>query len=217
MSIDVLLLDFGGVCLLHPHELHAQTEQLLDLEAGTLTWLGAVDPSTDDLWRQVMAGEVSEGDYFDRRSAELGELAGRPLSRDDYFELLYVPPTPAIIRPEATATVVAAKAAGYGVSVLTNDLAAFQGPDWQLGVDFFDLVDHVVDCSLTGVYKPDPQAFAHTASVIGVPLERMYFVDDQPKNVEGARAVGLETLWFDVADATGGWAATANRLGLNLD
>lgn len=216
MSIDVLLLDFGGVCLVHPHELHNKTEQLLGLETGTLSWLGAVDPSTDEMWRQVMAGELSEGDYFDRRSAELGELAGRQLSRADYFELLYVPPTPAIIRPEATATVLAAKAAGYGVSVLTNDLAAFQGPDWQHGVDFFELVDHVVDCSLTGVYKPAPEAFAHTASVIGVPLERMFFVDDQPKNVDGASAVGLESLWFDVADAGGGWAATAARLELTV-
>lgn len=215
MSIDVLLLDFGGVCLVHPQELHASTEKALDLEPGTLTWMGAVDPTTDDLWRELMAGRRTEPQYFDQRARELSELAGREISRSDYFELLYVPPTPAIIRPEATQAVLAAKAAGYGVSVLTNDLAAFQGPNWQHGVDFFDLVDHVVDCSLTGVYKPAPEAFAHAASVIGVPLSRMFFVDDLPKNVAGAEAVGLESLWFDVADAAGSWVAAARHLELD--
>ena len=44
---DVLLLDFGGVCLLNPVEMHARTEAVLGLPAGTFEWMGPVDPDTD--------------------------------------------------------------------------------------------------------------------------------------------------------------------------
>ncbi|MGI9606679.1 MAG: HAD family phosphatase, partial [Acidimicrobiales bacterium] len=61
---DVLLLDFGGVCLLNPVELHERAESMLGLAQGTLDWLGPVDPSTDDLWQQMIAAEgITERDY----------------------------------------------------------------------------------------------------------------------------------------------------------
>ena len=109
----------------------------------------------------------------------------------------------------------AARAAGYGVSVLTNDLSAFHGPDWQDGVAFFDLVDHIVDCSATGVLKPDPRAYARACEVVGVDPRRILFVDDLVHNVNGARDAGLEALWLDVAQASASWASVAARLGLS--
>lgn len=214
MTIEALLLDFGGVCLVHPNEMHDRTEAMLGLEPRSLGWLGASDPSTDELWRQIMAGTLTEPEYWDIRAAELSELAARSMSRSDYFTMLYDPPTPAMIRPQATEVVLAAKRAGYGMSILTNDLGSFQGPQWQHKVPFFELADHVVDCSGTGILKPDPRAYARAARVVGVSLDRMLFVDDQPKNVEGAIAVGLEAMFFDVGDAAGSWAAVARRLGL---
>ena len=50
---DVLLLDFGGVCLLNPVEMHARTEAVLGLPAGTFEWMGPVDPDTDELLDHV--------------------------------------------------------------------------------------------------------------------------------------------------------------------
>ena len=214
MVIEVLLLDFGGVCMLHPFELHGRTESLLGLTPGTITWRGSVDPSTDELWREVVAGEISERTYFDVRARELGDLAGRAVSRAAYFAMLYEPPTPAIIRTQATDIVIAAREAGYGVSILTNDLAAFQGPTWHFGVEFFDLIDHVVDCSTTGVFKPERRAFQHAQQVIGARASQILFVDDQSGNVEGASAAGMESLWFDVSDAQSSWEAVGRRLGL---
>ncbi len=212
---DVLLLDFGGVCLLNPVELHARTERLLDIPAGTLTWLGPLDPSTDELWRKMIVGDgITERDYWTMRAEEVGRVAGRALTRSQYMQLMYDPPTPEVIRPEATAVVTAARQAGYGVSVLTNDMKAFHGDEWVAQIDFLGLCDHVVDLSDTGHLKPDPKGYAAAVEAVGTNPDRILFVDDQPINVDGAVAAGIDAMWFDIADAAGSWSTVADRLGL---
>lgn len=213
---DVLLLDFGGVVLAHPVELHHRTEELLGLEPGTLDWLGAVDPTTDELWRQTMNGDLPEGRYWDLRAAELARLAGRAITRDDYFDLLYDEPYPGMTRPEATDVVKAAKGAGYGVSVLTNDLSSFRGPEWPAKVEFFALADHIIDCGKLGFLKPDPRAYAAAEQITGASAGHMLFVDDLPTNVEGATAAGMTAVFFDVGCPADSWRAVAEMLGLHL-
>ncbi len=217
-DVDVLLLDFGGVCLLNPVELHDRAEKLLGLPAGSFPWLGPIDPSTDELWRRMIAGDgITERGYWAARAAEVGAAAGEPMETADYMRLLYEPPTPELIRPDATATVNAALAAGYGVSILTNDMRAFHGREWEHGVEFLSLVDHIVDCSDTNILKPDPRAFARAEEIVGVPAQRMLFVDDQPRSVAGATEAGLNAMWFDIANAEDAWRQVAARLGLSIE
>lgn len=212
---DVLLLDFGGVCLVNPVELHHHAERELGLEPGSLTWLGPVDPSTDELWRRMTAGDgLTERQYWAERAAEVGRASGRDLDTRAYMQLIYDPPRAELIRPGATAVVERARAAGFGVSVLTNDLRAFHGTAWQAGIDFLRLIDHLVDCSDTNVLKPDPRAFATAVEVLGCPADRVLFVDDLPGNVQGAVDAGLDAIWFDVADADRAWEGVAAHLGL---
>ena len=214
-DFDVLLLDFGGVCLLNPVELHHRTEELLGLDPGTFTWLGPIDPTTDELWQRMVIGDgVTEREYWAMRAAEVGRAAGQDLSLRDYMIMLYDPPTDEIIRPEAEAVTTRALAADIGVSVLTNDMRAFHGREWEQGIGFLQTVDHIVDCSDTDILKPDPRAYQRAVDTVGVPADRILFVDDQPLNVDGATAVGIAAMWFDIADAAAAWQQVADRLGL---
>ncbi len=214
-SFDVLLLDFGGVCLVNPVELHSKAETEFGLPAGSLTWLGPLDPSTDELWRRMIAGDgVTERQYWTQRAEEVGRAAGTDITRADYMRKLYDPPTPELVRPGATRVVDDALAAGFGVSVLTNDMRDFHGREWELGVPLLQTVDHIVDCSDTRILKPDRRAFDLAVSTVGVAAGRTLFVDDQPRNVEGAEAAGLVAMWFDIANAEESWNAVASRLGL---
>lgn len=216
-EVEVLLLDFGGVCLLNPVELHALTESKLGLPPGTFDWLGPIAPETDDLWRRMIANDgVSEPDYWEIRATDVGKAAGRDMSLRDYMILLFDPPTSEIIRPQATKVVTAALAAGIGVSVLTNDMRSFHGRDWEHGVEFLAMVDHVVDCSDTQILKPDPRAFERALEIVNVSADRVLFVDDQPKNVAGAQACGIPSTWFDIANAATAWESIAQSLGLKL-
>ncbi len=217
-DIDVLLLDLGGVCVLSPVELHHRAEAALDFEPGTLDWMGPLDPDTDELWQRMIVGDgLTERDYWRRRSAEIGEMAGRELSLRDYMTIIYSPPSDELIRPEAGIVAKAALAAGYGVSALTNDLRAFHGPEWHKRIAFFDLLDNLADCSDTNILKPDRRAYERVVDIVGVNPERMLFVDDQPLNITGAEAFGMQVYWFDVARATRSWQDVADHLGLHLD
>jgi putative hydrolase of the HAD superfamily len=213
-DFDLLLLDFGGVCLVNPVELHAKAELHFGLPPGTFSWLGPVDPSTDELWRQMIAGELTEREYWGQRAAEVGATAGQELSVSEYMSLLYDPPSDDLIRPAARQTVERALEAGLGVSILTNDMRAFHGREWENGIEFLSLVDHIVDCSDTDILKPDPRAFARAEEIIGAGGKRVLFVDDQPRSVVGAENVGLAGMWFDIANAEGSWAEVAQHIGV---
>lgn len=214
-AFDLLLLDFGGVCLLNPVELHAKAERVLGLDTGTLTWLGPLDPGTDPLWQQMIAGDgITERQYWTMRAEEVGTMAGRPMTRAEYMTMLYDPPTPELVRPGASSVRARAVAAGYQVSVLTNDMRDFHGRTWEHGIPFLQSVDHIIDCSDTKILKPDPRAFTRAADITGVAPERTLFVDDQPINVQGAIDCGLQAMWFDIANAAQSWEAVATKLGV---
>ncbi|MDH3302048.1 MAG: HAD-IA family hydrolase [Acidimicrobiia bacterium] len=217
-DVDVLLLDLGGVCVLSPVELHPKAEAAFGFAPGTLDWKGPLDPDADELWQRMVLGDgLTERDYWHRRSAEIGELAGRELSLREYMTTIYSPPSDDLIRWEAGVVAKAARAAGYGVSALTNDLRAFHGPDWHTKIAFFELLDHLADCSDTDILKPDPRSYQRAVDIVGVDPERMLFVDDQPLNIKGAEAFGMQVHWFDVANPTRSWQAVADRLRIPVD
>ncbi len=214
-NYDVLLLDFGGVCLLNPVELHHVTEKRLGLLPGTLKWMGPLDPGTDPAWQAMVAGKgMTEREYWAERAAEVGKLAGIALSLTDYMRLMYEPARSELVRPQAVAVANRARAAGLGVSILSNDLRAFHGSQWERGIKFLQEVDHIIDCSETNILKPDPRAYERAIEIISASPERVLFIDDQPRNVEGAIAAGLDGRWFDIAKAAQSWCKIADTLEL---
>lgn len=213
----LLLLDFGAVISRTIFETHAHTERVLGLEPGTLTWLGPIDPETDPLWRDMMADRISERNYWEERAAEVGRLIGEPgwspavllrraregMSADD------------ITRPEALALVRAAKAGGKRVGILSNELALFFGQGFRSELPVFEMMDEVVDASDGGPLKPLREAYARGLEAFGARAQDAVFVDDQPRNVAGAEAVGITAVQFDVAapDLSFGKAAEALAIG----
>jgi putative hydrolase of the HAD superfamily len=107
-----------------------------------------------------------------------------------------------------------AKEAGLAVAVCTNDMAAFHDDAWIAHMTILELMDTIVDGSVEHVLKPDPRIFDLVVERLGVDPADCLFVDDQPGNVEGARAVGMTALWFDVTDPERSYAAARTELGL---
>ncbi len=212
-----LLLDFGGVCLLSPVEMHRHTERIFGLPQGVLTWLGPVDPATDPLWRALLTEELSERDYWRLRAEEIGSRTNtKPFDLHSYFGPLYALPEEVIIRRAAVATVAKARAAGRKVGILTNDLEAFHGRPWMDSLHFLRGLDSLTDASNTGILKPDPRAYAQAIEALGVGRDDVIFVDDQPRNVAGARAFGLETIAFDIGHPEDSWREVERALQLDL-
>jgi putative hydrolase of the HAD superfamily len=215
LSFDGLLLDVGAVVVRTPFEMHRVAEARYGLAPGALGWMGPYDPSSDPLWRSMQAGQLSELDYWQRRAEETERRAGRRGGLKDYMAMCFGGPQSEFVRPEAEALVGDARAAGLKIGILTNETELMQGRAWIDRVDVFRAVDALVDASVTGVMKPDPGAYALALDALGLPPGRVLFVDDQPKNVAGAEAVGIAAVRFDPTDVPASFAAVRRCLGLN--
>lgn len=212
-----LLLDFGSVITISLFEQHRQTEELLGLPHGSLTWLGPIDPSTDPLWRAMQRDEISEREYWARRAREIGRLAGDDKDWDMLGLLTRIRNTDpnAAVRPQARGVIRAARAAGIKVGVLSNELELFYGKAFLGRFDVLKDFDCVVDATHTRLLKPSPQAYAAGAAAMKLPAERILFVDDQFRNIAGAHAFGMQTQFFDLRDPGGCFRAVLARLRLN--
>ena len=69
-------------------------------------------------------------------------------------------------------------------------------PLWRAKLPVDELFETVVDSAFVGVRKPDPEIYALVLERLGLPAEACVFVDDLPRNVEAAAALGFATVRF---------------------
>jgi len=85
--------------------------------------------------------------------------------------------------------------AGYRTGLLSNapdEARQLLSKDYPIIDDF----DGVVISAEVGIMKPHPEIYRLAANGVGVDVTEALFVDDVMENVEGARAVGMQTLHF---------------------
>lgn len=201
-----LILDFGGVISRTLFETHALSEAALGLPAGTLTWQGPFDPDADALWQDMQADRISERDYWLQRTREVGRMLGEEWHEMQTFvQRARGADVQAVIRPEAVATIHQAKAAGYKLGILSNELDLFYGTGFRARLPLLALFDVVVDATYTQVLKPDPRAYEACLQALAVRAEHAVFVDDQKRNVDGALRCGLQVVQLDVRQPAAGF------------
>jgi putative hydrolase of the HAD superfamily len=209
-----LVLDFGGVITRTLFETHAASERALGLAPGTLSWRGPFDPASDPLWCEMQADRIGERDYWLTRAREVGELVGERWDRmETMVRRVRGADIGAVIRPEAVAAIHAARGDGHKLGILSNELDLFYGADIRKRWSLFAQFDAVVDATYTRVLKPDVRAYGLCVEHLGVPAQDCVFVDDQPRNVEGARRAGMQAVHFDVTQPGHSYAQALALLG----
>jgi putative hydrolase of the HAD superfamily len=194
-----LLLDFGGVISRTLFETHAMTEQALGLAPGSLTWQGPFDPASDPLWVAMQNNELTEREYWQQRTLEVSELAGERWEEMSQFIIAARGADPAlIIRPEALDAMAKAQAGGARLAILSNELDLFYGAGFRDKLPFMRQFEVVIDATYTKIMKPDPRAYYSCAEALGLVCEDCIFVDDQLRNIVGAKQVGMQTVHFNV-------------------
>ena len=211
--IKALVLDFGGVISKTLFETHDLSEAALGLAPGTLTWRGPFDPETDAPWRAMQAGEMTERDYWTLRMSETGALVGETWTEFPHFIARVRGADPAaVIRPEALAAIAQAKAEGHRLAILSNELDLFYGKDFRDKLPFLADFDLIVDATYTGILKPDTRAFDFVTDGLEMPASDCVFVDDQKKNLKGAKTVGMPFVHFDVTRPGESYAEALEKL-----
>ena len=101
------------------------------------------------------------------------------------------------------------------IAILTNSEGKARALAVELGLD--DAFDLVIDSGVVGFAKPDPRIFAELTGAMGLaPDEIIHVGDSLHADVLGARAAGLEAVWFGgrAGDAPEGVAVCANAAEL---
>jgi putative hydrolase of the HAD superfamily len=194
-----LIFDFGGVMSKTLFETHALTEVALGLAPNTLQWRGPFDPANDLLWQRMQTDEISERDYWLTRSKEVGALLGENWTDMQTFVKRSRSADPdQVIRPEVAIVINEAKEQGLKLAILSNELDMFYGKELRSKLQILKNFDTIVDATYTGILKPDPRAYALALDAISLSNSECLFIDDQKRNIDGALAVGLACVHFDV-------------------
>lgn len=215
MTAQALVLDFGGVVTRTMFETHDLTERALGLAPGSLTWRGPFDPGNDPLWRAMQKGDITERNYWERRTAEVAALVGADWREMKDFVIAARGADPlAVIRPQALGAFEKARKAGVRLAILSNELDLFYGGGFREKLPFLKDFDVIVDATHTDILKPDPRAYAMVCDGLGIAPQACVFVDDQLRNIDGAVAAGMNPVHFDVRHPGASYAAALAHFGL---
>ncbi|MEV7020734.1 HAD family phosphatase [Kitasatospora sp. NPDC093558] len=192
---SALILDFVGVLTADAGSaLRAWClAQGLDAEAWRRTLNH--DPEASRLYTELEAGRLSQAEWNRRVAPVLGvpeheNLMGRAWTG---------------VRPADDMITLArsARQAGLTVALLSNSFGLDPYDPYEaLGV--WELFDVTVISEREGIAKPDPAIYQLTLDRLGLPGEACVFVDDHPRNLPPAEALGITTV---LADGQPGTAA----------
>ncbi|GAB2699715.1 HAD-IA family hydrolase [Kitasatospora kifunensis] len=199
-----LILDFGGVLTSNIREATLGFDRREGLPEGTFMTVVGQHPEGIELFAQLERGEIGQAEWGERTGALLGV---------DGTDLL--PRVLADLRTEPSVAEAAqrARAAGVRLALLSNSsgLAPY---DSYLGWDLEALFDVVVLSEHHGIAKPDPALYEITLQRLGLPGSECVFVDDTPRNLPPAEALGIATVLATDPAAT--IAQAEALLGLRL-
>lgn len=185
--IQAILFDFGHVLTDHnvTRDLLRAYDRQLGWPEGTLHDRLYRSP----WWEQVSLGQVSEVNYFYGAVGDVISLLPQALEVLRYGCFALEP-----LRPEMV-DLVQALARRYRLGLVSNATPSLRHQliRWPHLLNLFEVV---VISAEVGLRKPDPRIYRLALRRLQLAPEQSLFVDDKPRNVEGARAVGMEGIVF---------------------
>lgn len=213
-AFDAILWDFGGVLTTSPFEAFNRYERERDIPLDFIRRINATNPD-DNAWARFESNRVSLDD-FDAAFLEESTAAGHPIPGRDVLALLS-----GDVRPRMVAALKQFKQ-HLRNACLTNNVKAGKGPGMATDparaervAEVMTLFDLVVESSVEGVRKPQPQAYQLVIERLGVEPSRMLFLDDLGINLKPAAKMGMTTV--KVLSEEQALADLARLTGIELD
>ncbi|MDA5558914.1 HAD family hydrolase [Shimia sp. MMG029] len=189
MSPSVVVFDIGGVLVdWQPHLAWADE---FTTEAETQAFMARID-----FFALNLRGD--NGERFADMAQELEDPEDQRRLAD------YVPNYAKTVEGAVAGTwdvLDALKAKGVPVHAITN----WSAETWPEGLKSHPRLGEVFGTLVVsgeeGMIKPDPRIFEMLCTRAGVAPEECVFIDDSPKNVDGAKAAGWDAIHFTGAEA----------------
>ncbi|MGD0914372.1 MAG: HAD-IA family hydrolase [Terracidiphilus sp.] len=187
LPFDAILFDVGGVLLTNgwDHGERAAAAKNFGLDLASLE---ARHAAVMDAWEK---GEITRDAYLD--AAVFNEP--RPFSRDEFFAFIL---SQSKILPNGALGILAELAASknYMVGSLNNE--ARETNDYRFAT--FGLRQHfkvAFSSCYVGLRKPHIEIYRRAIDILGIPPERILFIDDRQENVDGALQASMRGIRFE--------------------
>lgn len=191
--IKAVLWDFGGVITSSPFDAFNRYEREKGIPADFIRGINAVNPTTN-AWARFESSQVSI-ETFDRLFREESAAAGHAIPGLDVLALLA-----GDVRPEMVRALRICKKR-FKIGCITNNVksdsgtAISQTAGQRDGLaEIMALFDEVIESSMEGVRKPDPEIYRIALERMDVAAESCVFLDDLGINLKPARAMGMKTI-----------------------
>jgi putative hydrolase of the HAD superfamily len=212
VTVSAVVFDLGGVITESPMHAFAAYEAEAGLPDGLIRRLNSTDPDSN-AWARFERNELDVVGFSAAFEAE-ALAAGHRLDASRVLDALR-----GEIRPAMVAAVRRLRAAGLPLGLLSNNAAPMErtGPL----ADLLSLFDAVVESSVEGVRKPEPEiyrrALERLSEAVGRPIEAAdcAYLDDLGINLKPARALGFSTI--KVVDPAVALAELSALVGFPLD
>jgi putative hydrolase of the HAD superfamily len=203
--IRSVVFDVGNVFVRwSPAEIIRRTFELAPESAESQRLVTAIFRSP--LWMALNRGELTQDEAAASYRRELG--LDEACTRRLFFHVVdHLEPVPGT---EQLASRL--RNAGFRVFGLTDNVHEIVAVLRERS--FWAVLEGVVVSAEVGVLKPDPRIYRHLLERFALVAAETVFFDDVSRNVEGARAVGLEARVFETAARA---AEDLRELGLELE
>ena len=192
-KLDAILWDFGGVFTTSPFENFNLLEERCGAPRDFIRNLNSVNPTTN-AWAQFESNQVSL-EEFDELFAEESKLAGHEIRGKEVISMLS-----GELRPKMVELLKLCKEQ-YKVACITNNVKAGRGPGMSSDDDkaskvsrVMELFDGVIESSVEGIRKPNPEIYKLACQRISVEPEKCLFIDDLGINLKPAKELGMKTI-----------------------
>jgi putative hydrolase of the HAD superfamily len=186
-----VIFDLGGVITESPLHAFAAYEREAGLPEGLIRQLNSTNHHTN-AWARYERNELDVDGFAEAFEAEALGVGHRIDARRVLAGLR------GELRPEMVEAVRRLRAAGRPIGLLSNNVAPMERAG-ELG-ELLALFDVVVESSVEGVRKPEPEiyrlALARLSDAVGRELEfaDVAYLDDLGINLKPARALGMHTI-----------------------
>jgi putative hydrolase of the HAD superfamily len=210
-AVSAVIFDLGGVITDSPMHAFAAYEAEAGLPDGLIRRLNSTNPHTN-AWARYERNELDVAGFSAAFEAE-ALAAGYRVDASRVLAALA-----GDLRPEMVAAVKRLKAAGFPLGLLSNNVAPMERSG-RLG-ELLGLFDAIVESSVEGVRKPEPQiyerALTRLSAAVGRPITAAdcAYLDDLGINLKPARALGFSTI--KVVDPAAALAELSELTGLDF-
>jgi putative hydrolase of the HAD superfamily len=185
-SFEAILFDVGGVMLTNgwDHRERAQVLEKFGLDRATFE---ARHEKPYDAWER---DAITPSDYL---SATVF-YEPRPFTEDEFVEAMKAvsQPIPSTAIPVLKDI---ANACNWLVGTLNNESRLLHEYRMQK-YGIADYLDIQLCSAYVGLRKPEPYIYRRAIDILGVPGERVLFIDDRANNTAAAAAAGMHAIQF---------------------